>query len=146
MPAAVTVADADADADADGSHGPAGDGQIPTAEVGECITDQVANQRIASFEVVDCDEPHVGELIHKFDLPDGDFPDRATVEAAVEDECLGATFEEYVGSPYETSEVFNTPVTPTPSSWEQADDREVLCFATLAGGVELSESVAGSGR
>ena len=121
-------------------------GQVPTADVGDCITNQVANTSVSAFEVVSCDEPHTGELIHKFDLPDGEFPDQATIQAAIEAECLGSTFEDYVGTPYETSEIFITPVTPTQQTWDQADDREVLCFGTLEGGAELTGTIQGSGR
>lgn len=137
---------ADEPADEEDSGGSGASGEVPTADIGDCITDSVSGQSISSFEVVDCDEPHTAELIHKFDLPDGEFPDQAEAEAAVEEECLGDVFEDYVGTPYEESEIFLFPVTPTQETWEQADDREVLCFAGLAGGAELSESIEGSGR
>jgi hypothetical protein len=123
-----------------------GGATVPTADVGDCISNAITDQGVTGFEVVPCDEPHAAELFHKFDLPDGEFPTEEAASVAIEDECLGATFEDYVGTPYADSEIFLTPVTPTPETWEQADDREVLCFGGLQGGAELTESIEGSGR
>jgi hypothetical protein len=120
--------------------------EVATADVGDCINNDIASSSISEFDTVECTEPHTAELIYKFDLPDGDFPGQEAIGAAVEEECQGSAFEDYVGTPYAESEIFLFPVTPTEQTWDEADDREVLCFGGLQDGADLTESVQGSGR
>jgi hypothetical protein len=119
---------------------------VPTAEVGDCVTnDLVGGGTIEEFEVVSCTDSHRAEMFFKFDMPDGDFPGQEGINTAVVEECQGSAFEDYVGTPYDESAVFVSPVTPTEETWNEADDREVLCFAVAQDGSESTESVKGSG-
>jgi hypothetical protein len=43
-------------------------------------------------------------------------------------------FGSYVGVSYLDSSLFFTYLLPSPRSWEQANDRKVICFVTTAGG------------
>lgn len=52
-------------------------------------------------------------------------------------------FTSYVGVDYLDSTLFFTYLLPSARSWEQDDDRNVLCFVTTAGGT-LTSSVKGS--
>ena len=52
-------------------------------------------------------------------------------------------FGRYVGVSYLDSKLFFTYLLPSPRSWEQAHDRNVICFVTTAGG-DLTSSVKGS--
>ncbi len=54
-------------------------------------------------------------------------------------------FSEYVGVDYLDSDLFFTYLLPSARSWEQASDRNVLCFITTTGGT-LTSSVKGSKR
>ena len=51
----------------------------------------------------------------------------------------------YVGVDYLDSSLFFTYLLPSARSWEQADDRDVICFVTTTGST-LTSSVKGSKR
>lgn len=120
---------------------------VPTADVGDCVTDDVTatGEGVDEFDVVECTEPHTAEVFHTFELPDGDFPGDQALTQAMTEAC-GPVFEEYIGTAYGESEVEVYPVFPTEQTWDDADDREVICFGALRDGSELTESLEGSGR
>lgn len=121
------------------------DEEVPTAEVGECVTNDVETGGLVSeLDTVSCTETHKAELYDKFDLEGDSFPGAEEVNSQAQEGCQSA-FEDYVGTPAGESEIFFTAVTPTEETWNEADDREVLCFAFLPGG-DLTESVEGSER
>jgi hypothetical protein len=121
------------------------DEEVPTAEVGECVNNDL-NGIVEEFEVVDCNESHTGELFFKFELPDGDFPGQEAIDEAITEQCQGQEFEDFVGTPYNDSEIFVAALPPSEQTWNEADDREVLCFAVTQDGSPLTESVEGSER
>jgi hypothetical protein len=122
------------------------DSEVPTAEVGECITNSVTGSIVDEFDTVDCTESHTAELYYKFELPDGDFPGTEEISSATQEQCTGANFEDYVGVDYASSEIEVYPVTPTEETWNDADDREVLCFGGNLDGTPLTESIEGIAR
>jgi hypothetical protein len=94
-------------------------------EVGDCWNDPSSEStQTETLPVVPCDQPHDKEVIFLFDLTGDEF-DQAAVEPAVEAECVPA-FEEFVGTDYQTSELYLHYISPTSESWE-AGDREVIC-------------------
>ena len=100
--------------------------EVATADVGECFERPENTGSISDFETVDCDEPHFGEVYHKFDISGDDFPGDEAVTQEAQDGCLPA-FEDYVGIPYEESVYEIFPITPTRETWVEAGDREVIC-------------------
>ena len=54
-------------------------------------------------------------------------------------------FQSYVGVAYQDSSLFFTYLLPSARSWEQGDDRTVLCLVTTTG-QKLTASVKGSKR
>ena len=97
-------------------------------KLGDCLNGQTTGL-IESMEGVPCSSPHDVEVYYAFNLPDGDgsYPgDTATGEAAG-DGCYNA-FAGFVGHPYETSIYGFTTLSPSAESWDQLDDREVLCL------------------
>lgn len=123
------------------------DSEVPTAEVGECITNDVSGAGLVEeFDVVDCTDTHSGELFFKFDLADGDFPGTEEISSQVQEQCYGSEFEDYVGLDYQSSEIEVYTVTPTEETWNEADDREVLCFGANLDGTDLTETIEGSAR
>lgn len=122
---------------------------FPTAEVGECLrmSDLEGNTNtsgeIEELPTVDCSEEHDAEVIHNFDLPDGDWPGDAAIDEAIERECLPA-FDDYIGSDYWESSLDISIITPLPESWE-AGDRQVTCIAFTMDGSTVTESFRDSG-
>jgi hypothetical protein len=118
-------------------------GQVATAEVGECIvTDELGTEGITEIPTVDCSEPHDAQVVGKFDLEDGDFPGDDAIGTAAEEGCI-PEFESFVGVAATESSLEISFIHPTEETWNQADDREVLCFAVSA--EDATESWEGSG-
>jgi hypothetical protein len=103
--------------------------------VGDCFVDTLEG----SFEAVDavpCSQPHKSEVYAAFMLPgDGDaaFPGEASVQAGAEQGCYDR-FTRFVGVAFESSIYGFGTITPTEVSWDDLDDREVLCMISLYDG------------
>jgi Septum formation len=115
-------------------------------EVGDCVVDRDTLES-SDISTVDCGEDHVFELYAKVDLDeDADYPGDQQIEAQAQEVCGGDSFEEYVGVPFVDSEIFMFPVWPTEETWEQADDRTILCFAVTEELSTTTGSVEGANR
>lgn len=97
--------------------------------IGECVN-LPDGELISEFESVGCDTAHDAEVFALPQFPGEEgtpFPGQAEIQAFADERCL-AEFEEYVGSSYDTSELFATQLIPTAESWADAGDREVVCL------------------
>ncbi len=103
----------------------AGDADVFDLQVGDCF-DDTANGQITDVPGVPCAEPHDNEIFHTFDMEEGDWPGDEAVSAAAEEEC-NAAFADFVGTPYEESTLYWSTITPVQQTWEEMDDREVIC-------------------
>jgi hypothetical protein len=117
--------------------------EVATADVGDCFEQPDDIGAIGEFDTVDCDEAHFGEVYDKFDLEGDDFPGTEAVSQQAQEGCL-ASFEEYVGIPYEESIYQILPISPTEETWNEADDREVICVLTAIDQSELTGSKRGA--
>jgi hypothetical protein len=81
---------------------------------------------ITDADVVPCSAPHTDEVFYEFKLPEGDFPSDDEIQAEVEAQCLPA-FGEFVGTDYSESTLDFWWITPTETTWTQANDRLVQC-------------------
>lgn len=114
-------------------------------EVGDC-TDADLSGAVGEVDTVDCAESHTAEVYAVFDLEDGDFPGDADIQAQATEGCIGDRFEEYVGLPYQRSEIYSTSLVPTEQTWNDADDRTVICLAVTQDGSATTGSVEGADR
>jgi Septum formation len=96
--------------------------------LGDCIDVGDATD-IESVQGIPCDQPHEAEVYHAFNLPGSEWPGDAAVDEVAADGCY-ASFEPFVGEPYETSRYDFRTITPSEASWDEFDDREVLCLVT----------------
>lgn len=109
-------------------------------KVGDCLAEE-AEGEILSVPVVPCSEPHDSELFHSFDIPGDVFPGEDEVREIATDTCI-AEFDAFIGMAYADSLWDITAVFPTESTWDDLDDREVIC-----GVFPISdEDTAGSAR
>ena len=118
---------------------------VLSLEVGTCFDDPETFTEVTDVPIVDCAEPHDNEVIANFDIAGATYPGDDTVNRQAEVGCL-ERFEPYVGTAYADSIYEIGWLTPTASSWDDAGDREVICFVydlTLA---KITGSVEGSGR
>jgi hypothetical protein len=112
---------------------------LPDFNVGDCFTVsfQTGGQ---GAEVVDCAEPHEGEVIHRFSFDrDAPFPDDVLLDERVGEECLPA-FADHTGQVFEEQTALQIGYfSPTALSWEEGD-RDVFCYLADAGGDDLQGS------
>lgn len=111
--------------------------------VGDCLIDDTEGE-VAETVTIGCDKPHLSEVYHLFDLPDGAFPERSAMDKAIEAGCLGA-FEAYVGLDYDRSEYVFTTLEPTPDSWA-GGDQEVVCMLATQDGSTITGSLRNAKR
>ncbi len=103
------------------------------AEVGDCVQigDIAEGGEVDGVPTVDCGEAHDGQVVHIFDLPDGDFPSNEEVVDAVDENCREG-FETFVGMAFDESTLALNWLSPIEEGWEKGD-RSVQCVAYLEG-------------
>lgn len=111
-------------------------------QVGDCFNDS-GTEEVRNVEVVPCTNGHDFEVYHQFELDNGSFPGTDAIEQAWVEGCL-AQFEPFVGVGFDESRLDISAVFPTEASWEQLDDRVILCSVTAVDGSRRSSSAAGS--
>jgi len=118
---------------------------------GDCLlAPSTVKQEISKLQVVPCTKPHVQEAyaIVKYDQSGSDngapYPGETTLSTFAEGAC-GQRYETYVGVAYQDSALFFTYLLPSARSWQDGDDRDVICFVTTTG-EQLTASVKGSRR
>jgi hypothetical protein len=114
-------------------------------EVGDCTNEDLEGA-VGDVDTVDCDESHTAEVFALFDIEGDDFPGASEITQEATDGCNGDRFEDYVGLPYEESEIFSTYLVPTEETWNDADDRTVICLAVTSDGDATEGSVEGANR
>ncbi|HJP16412.1 MAG TPA: septum formation family protein [Acidimicrobiales bacterium] len=113
-------------------------------KVGQCFADSVFGEEVTNVDIVDCDEPHLNEIYAVTELPDGDFPLVFIQEDSVE-LCYQA-FEPFVGQAYEYSIYEIGFLHPTKETWDELDDREVVCYLFDINEKMKTGTAANSGR
>ncbi|WP_165962964.1 septum formation family protein [Occultella glacieicola] len=118
--------------------------QVATAEVGACSNLEDLSGELTEIPTVDCGEAHDAQFVHSFDIDqDGDFPGDDAIATAAQEGCLSG-FESFIGLSYEESTLELDWIAPNESTWDQANDREVLCIAFLTDGSTVTESWEGA--
>ena len=122
-------------------------GSVDAFEVrlGDCFDDEAfESSEISEIPAVPCAEPHDNEVYALFDIQ-GEWPGEERVEELAYEGCL-ERFAGAIGKTYEDSEIDYTVIYPTEGSWEQRDDREVVCVGFHMEYEKLTGSIRGSGR
>lgn len=102
---------------------------VSDLEIGTCFDDVGTGlNEVTEVPVVPCDAPHANEVFAVLEQPGDTFPGEEEIRGLADEGCH-ASFEEYVGAPFETSTLTSFPVTPTAESWAQGD-RQVVCVLT----------------
>jgi hypothetical protein len=113
--------------------------------VGTCFDDQ-ADGEISSVPEVDCSQPHDNEVFALIEYTETDnYPGADQMSALSEDLCI-ARFGDYVGLDYQSSALAVFPIFPTEESWNQDDDREIICALYNADLSKLTGSMEGAAR
>ncbi|MCX6466283.1 MAG: septum formation family protein [Pseudonocardiales bacterium] len=116
-------------------------------EVGQCISGQTAGEDdVSSVPVVDCAEPHTGEIYSLPQVPDGEFPGEEALNQTAQELCAGPDFTTYVGVEYLQSEIYFSTLVPSADTWDDGD-REIVCILLAdQNGSETTGSLRGANR
>lgn len=112
-------------------------------QIGDCVN-LPDSDYVESLEALPCTAAHDAEAFEAFDMSDGDFPGDEAVQDAAIAGCYDA-FEPFVGVAYEDSVLGMYWLYPTPETWDEYDDREILCMVTDYDGSKLTGSMRGAG-
>jgi hypothetical protein len=121
--------------------GPGTTQDVFSLEVGDCEAGNPTEGEVSETKVIDCAEPHGGEIYAASYLPDGDFPSDEEIVAQADADCY-AGFESFIGADWDDSMYNYSWYYPTESSWADGD-REILCIVYHDGGEQISGSLAG---
>jgi hypothetical protein len=133
----------DAARDDTGAIAEAGAVSVFSLRVGDCFDDHDPGdvQRVAALP---CDEDHDNEVFATFDLAEGTWLGDDEVTRLGQEGC-NERFSGAIGASYEESVLEFYPMTPTEGSWDDRDDREIVCVAYHMELAKLDRSVLGSG-
>jgi hypothetical protein len=129
--AAVLLAPAcsdDVERDEEGNIEEEGDVGAFNVREGDCFSSiDDLGAAVTDLPAVPCDQPHGAEVIHVFDMPDGEYPGDEAVQAAIEEGCNPVFLEQ----PYAEDLAYNMSMLfPDQRTWDELDDREIVCIAT----------------
>ncbi len=138
-------------ADRDSSGAIVGEGSVDAFElrVGDCFDIGTAlasgdGGEVDSLPGVPCADPHDNEVYATFELTVGELPEEEALWLMSFEGCE-ARFESFVGTDYESSSLDIRTLYPTPESWSQRGDREVICALFDMNDQKLVGSARGRG-
>ena len=102
-----------------------GQGNAFDMEIGECFQEPDALE-FSDVDKVDCAEPHDNEVFAIYNLTTPSLP---TADVMFEG-CV-QRFGAAIGTSYETSIYYVSLFGPTQESWDDLNDREVVCYVYL---------------
>ena len=102
-------------------------------QTGDCVLfPDDDTDEFSEFEALPCDQPHDGEVLSLVNLPfdnDALFPGNLEVQTLAEEACI-EDFDRITGLDFATDPDWNVfSLSPSSESWDQIDDREVVCIA-----------------
>ena len=95
--------------------------------VGDCLTDIPASTLVSLVPTVACNEPHSGEVYAVLNMPDGDYPGGATIDAW-QNKCPPA-LQSYSPEAMADDSIGVFVLYPTADTWARGD-RAITCIAT----------------
>ena len=132
-------------ADRDDSGAIVAEGSVDAFQmrVGDCFDDGSTfdDDEVNTVPGVPCSQPHDNEVYALFDVNHASFPGEEMAEIAHEG-CL-SRFEGFVGKDYDSSSLDIATLYPSRESWQQQNDREVVCVVYDMDANKLTGSVKG---
>lgn len=118
-----------ADRDASGAIVSEGNIDAFAIQVGDCFDDaeDAADvDQVFGVAGIPCEQAHDNEVYAIFDAVLADFPGNEQMGEVATEACI-ERFEAFVGRDYPSSQLDVLPMYPTLESWNQRDDREIVC-------------------
>jgi hypothetical protein len=120
----------------DGAIDKAGDVSVFDVQVGDCLNPgSELGISIVNIKAVPCSDPHTHEVYALPDFPekDGDvYPGEEKIRTFANAQCLEA-FGNYTGTDYLDSKLFFSYLQPSIKSWQEGDDRRIVCVIVSTG-------------
>jgi hypothetical protein len=120
----------------DGAIDKAGDVSVFDVQVGDCLNPgSELGVEIVNIKAVPCSEPHTHEVFALPDFPDDEsdtYPGEAKLRLFANASCLEA-FGNYTGTDYLDSKLFFSYLQPSIKSWQEGDDRRIVCVIVSTG-------------
>jgi putative regulator of septum formation len=102
--------------------------------------DDELTAEVAELPVIDCTKPHTHEIFATVqNTVDAVYPGMAALEQFAETNCY-KQFEPYVGIDWPDSSLFVTWIVPSLGSWNDEDDRAVMCVLGRKDGGQLERT------
>jgi hypothetical protein len=95
--------------------------------VGDCLDGFADDTQISKVQALPCSEQHTDEIMAAVDVSDEEeeYPGAEAMQERADGACYQA-FEEYVGVPWDDSQLDYGFLAPTEESWAEGD-RQILC-------------------
>ncbi|MGP9722789.1 septum formation family protein [Corynebacterium sp. AOP40-9SA-29] len=114
--------------------------------IGDCVADMGQLEGTGDIDLVDCAEPHAGEVFAQADIAGKTlFPGNEQLGEEAGGICGGDAFTTYVGLDYASSGLDVVTMMPSKESWAQ-EDRTVTCVVTDPNLDEIDGSLEQSWR
>ena len=138
-----------ADRDGSGAIIDAGSIDAFSLRVGDCFDDSAFSavaeaDEVQSLPGVPCADPHDNEVYAVFNVDMQTFPSEDELSLLAFDRCYDR-FESFVGRDYESSQLDILTLYPTKESWQQMNDREIVCAVFDVDANKLTGSAEGTG-
>lgn len=103
--------------------------------VGDCVETADLGTEVQTIPTRPCSEAHDSEVYAGTEMTDADFPGDEATDAQADDFCYGE-FNQFVGLAFEESVLGYMYLMPSEQTWNELDDREILCLVVdPSGGV-----------
>lgn len=125
----------------------AGDASVFELSPGDCVVPpaELDTADVEQLRAVPCTESHTHEVYATAEYTAADvYPGESELQAFADGACLDA-FEDYVGIAYEESSLRFSYLFPSFPSWQDGEDRSVVCFV-VSTDAPLTASVRGIAR
>jgi hypothetical protein len=120
----------------DGAIDKAGNVSVFDVQVGDCLNPgEELGAEINKIKAVPCKEPHTHEVFALPDYPDKEsdvYPGEDKLRSFANAQCLEA-FGNYTGTDYLDSKLFFSYLQPSIRSWQEGDDRRIVCVIVSTG-------------
>ncbi|WP_162448175.1 septum formation family protein [Phytoactinopolyspora mesophila] len=111
---------------------------------GDCLGEYRDDGDVQDVDLIPCDQEHEQEVLLITQIDADELPGQEDIQQQVIDECLPA-FEEFVGVEFDESELDIHYLSPSQDSWDQQDDRDIVCTIYDPAGT-VSSSFEGANR
>lgn len=112
-------------------------------KVGQCLPSADTSGLVEKIKTVECAEPHTAEVYDALTVQQANsYPGKPELERQAG--ACAASFKDFIGKPYDESDLKITYFHPTEESWKQGD-RQILCIVAVPTGT-VTGSLKNSAR